>query len=127
MVAGNRGDRGANASVDLWDARTGRHLRSLGTHRAGVCEVAFAPGGAGRALSVSGDGALRVWDTESGRLLRTVWLGAGRSAPAATAFSGDRRVFVTGGEDGVLRAYDVGAVLAGPGAMSGGAAGGRRA
>jgi WD40 repeat protein len=47
-------------TVFLWDAESGREIRSLFGHDAGVLSVSFSPDG-DRILSGSRDGTVRVW------------------------------------------------------------------
>jgi WD40 repeat protein len=89
--------------VRLWDADTGRLLRSFAGHRAGVAGLAWDPGG-GRLASAGWDGVALVFDADAGtELLRLTgphdWL-------RAVAFSPDRHLLATGGSDGGLRLWD---------------------
>ncbi|MBN8454117.1 NACHT domain-containing protein [Accumulibacter sp.] len=72
-------------------------------HIGAVFSVAFSPDGR-RLLSGGVDGALHVWDAESGQ-----WIGAlagHQGAIWSVAFSPDGRSFVSGGEDRMLRLWD---------------------
>lgn len=57
-------------SVKLWDAATGKLLRTLSAHRDAVLSVAFAADGA-TLYSGSRDGTVRAWEAASGRLVGT--------------------------------------------------------
>ena len=60
-----------NGTVRLWDANTGRHLRTLTGHTDWVMSVSFSPDGQTLA-SGSEDGTVRLWDANTGRHLRTL-------------------------------------------------------
>ena len=84
------------SQTKLWDARSGRLLRSLpgpGPYRIRPYSVSFDPSGR-RVITASSDASARIWDATSGRLLRT--LGRGTGAFDAS-FSRDGRQIVTSG------------------------------
>lgn len=54
----------------LWDADTGKRMRTLKGHTRRAHAIAFSPDGK-RAISGGGDIALRLWDTASGKSLRS--------------------------------------------------------
>jgi hypothetical protein len=58
-------------SLKLWDAATGRLLRTLQGHSKSVTSVAFSPDGR-YLVSGSEDNSLKLWDVATGRLLRTL-------------------------------------------------------
>jgi WD40 repeat protein len=60
-----------DTTVKLWDAATGKPLRTLAGHDKRVWSVAFSPDGAS-VLSGSHDGTARLWDPGTGELLRTI-------------------------------------------------------
>ncbi|MGI8596054.1 MAG: toll/interleukin-1 receptor domain-containing protein [Thermoleophilaceae bacterium] len=81
----------------IWDARSGRRLRTLRRAPRSVAEpysASFSPDGR-RVISASQDASARVWDAASGRLLRTI--GEGTGAYDAS-FSPDGRHVVTAGD-----------------------------
>jgi WD40 repeat protein len=56
------------ASFHLWDANSGKHLRTLFGHESGVICAAFSPDG--KQLATGGmDKRLQFWDTQTGKLL----------------------------------------------------------
>src|SRR5689334_2355689 len=57
-------------TVKLWDAATGRLLRTLTGHRDAVLSVSFSADGA-TVYSGSRDGTVKAWVVETGRLLST--------------------------------------------------------
>ena len=72
-------------------------------HSYAVYSVAFSPDGA-RILSISADGTVKLWDTASGRELRTF---SGHSDGVySVAFSPDRTHILSGSEDGTTRLWD---------------------
>jgi WD40 repeat protein len=57
--------------VKLWDAATGRELRTFKEHSDAVYSVAFLPGGT-QLLSGAGDRTLKIWDVRRGIRLTTI-------------------------------------------------------
>jgi len=93
------GKRVVSASWDhtlkAWDLETGRVLRTLEGHSAGVSGAAVTPDGK-RVVSASGDRTLRVWDLETGSPIATFhcdW-------PARCCACADARHIVVGDSGG---------------------------
>lgn len=98
------GNLGGQGDVGIVDAQSGTTLATLAGHTDRVVGVIFSPNGR-LAVTSSRDGTARVWDTQSGRLLRTF----DHPAPLALfgiASSPDGRTIATLDEDGVIRLWD---------------------
>lgn len=73
-------------------------------HTADVQSVAFSPDGR-FILSGSSDATIILWETATGRMLRTI---TGQGAPVrAVAFSPDGRTALSGGGGGTLKLWDI--------------------
>jgi WD40 repeat protein len=59
----------ADMTIKLWDAGTGKEIRSLNWLSGGVTSVTFSPDGKILA-SGSTDGTIKLWNIESGKVLR---------------------------------------------------------
>jgi WD40 repeat protein len=91
-------------SIKLWDATTGRELRTMTGHTANIRATAFSPDS--RLLASSGyDALVKLWDTATGREIITL---NGHSLNVNTlAFSPDGKLLVSGSDDGSARLWDV--------------------
>jgi hypothetical protein len=101
-----------NAKGDLlrvWDAGTGQLLRKIAGHSHRLGTVVFSPDGR-RIATASFDRTIKVWDTDTLRLIRT--LGQNPASGhvgviTGLAFSRDgRRLFSAGGEDKTVKVWD---------------------
>jgi len=61
--------------IIIWDAMTGRELKSL-SHPDDVGSIRFSPDG-GSIASPCDDGKIRIWDTETGQEIRSIEAGVG--------------------------------------------------
>lgn len=128
VVAGGHG--GEAPSIRLWEASTGKRLRSFSEVRgpvssAGkVSSVAFSPNGR-LILAASDDHSVKLWDAASGQKVRSF---RGRTLPiASVAFSPDGRLALVGDEKvhlwetasgKHLRTFDVGSLYGGLNAVA---------
>jgi hypothetical protein len=91
-------------TVKLWDARTGRELRTLSGHASSVMAVAYSPDGK-TLLSGSDDKTVKLWDAGTGQELRT--FSGHTSGVDSAAYSPDGRTVVSGsGGDGTVKLWD---------------------
>lgn len=95
LTAGNDG------TVILWDLDTLKPLRRLNGHQNRVMALAVA---GGVAASGSWDRTVRIWDLDSGALVRTIR----QPSPVNTiALGPGGGLLVVGGHDGIVRLWDV--------------------
>ena len=102
--------------VKLWDAATGKELRTFKEHSDAVYSVAFLPGGT-QLVSGAGDRTLKIWDVQRGTRLFTISDALDAIYAVAVHPSGSR--LAAAGADRMIRTWtwngDVGSA-AGPGA-----------
>jgi WD40 repeat protein len=94
---------GADGTVRVWDAESGREVATLRGHSGDVRTVAFSPDGR-RLASAGADGVVRVWDPGSGREVLT--LGGHEGDVRTVAFSPDGRRLASGGGDGTVNLWE---------------------
>ena len=94
----------ADSSLRLWDAASGKLLRTFRDHAGPVTGAAFTADGR-RGVSVSEDGSLRLWDLDSGKCLATIMVHNG--PVTALGLSPDGLLALTGGQDKTLRLWSV--------------------
>ena len=94
---------GADGTVTLWDATTGKVLNRLSGHSGEIAGVAFSPDGQHLA-SASTDGSARLWSVSTGQWLFTL---AGHIGPVlSVAYNPDGSLVATGGADDTVRIWD---------------------
>ena len=88
----------------LWDATTGRHLRTL-PYAAGASACASFTDDHARLATAYEDGTFALWDARDGRFLAAVPAHVG--AVTGLAFSADGRRLVTASSDGAARVWSL--------------------
>jgi eukaryotic-like serine/threonine-protein kinase len=94
----------AQGEIKLWDAASGREIRTLSDHQRYIFLVRFSPDGL-RLASASLDGTVRIWDVATGRTIQT--LRGHRGAVYGVAFSPEGRRLASSGADGTVRIWDL--------------------
>jgi WD40 repeat protein/predicted Ser/Thr protein kinase len=90
-------------SVRLWDASTGKLIRTMPGHTNAVMSLAFSPDEK-RLASISSDQTARLWDGETGQLIAVLSGHTGRLTSIAFAPDGSR--LVTSSYDRTMRLWD---------------------
>ena len=94
---------GKDKTIRLWEVATGRPIRTIYAHldsSSDVGSVAFSPNGRRLLSSSRGEGAAKLWDADTGRLVRTFrhsTKSAFHSNVTAAVFSPDGTRVATGG------------------------------
>ena len=92
--------------IKMWEAASGRLLRTFKGHEGPVCGCNFFPDGA-QMLSVSSDHYIKLWDVETGKMMGKMPPHLGHlSAVRCCAVSQDNNIFCTGGDDNFVRVWD---------------------
>ena len=94
----------SDRTARLWDAQSGKELKSLEGHGGKVLQAAFSNDGR-RVATASDDGTARIWDVATGTELASMDCQSG--AVLCVAFSGDGKRVITGtqGQDKQSKAY----------------------
>jgi len=90
-------------TVKLWEASSGKLLRTLEGHSSDVFAVSFSPDGKIIA-SGSEDNTVKLWESGSGKLLRT--LEDHSLSVSAVSFSPDGKIIASGSEDNTVKLWE---------------------
>ncbi|MGW6728119.1 toll/interleukin-1 receptor domain-containing protein [Nocardia sp. NPDC055029] len=89
----------------LWDATTGTPIYRVFEPQPLALRAAFGPDGS-RIAGTTPDGAVQIWDAETGRSAAPPLTGH-QGVVHSVAFAPDGRSVATGGQDGTIRWWDV--------------------
>ena len=90
-------------TVKLWDAETGKLLRTFRGQKGIVLSVALAPNG--KTLASGYYKAIKLWDASSGKLLRT--LEGHDDHVLSVSFASDGNTLASGSSDKTIKLWDV--------------------
>jgi WD40 repeat protein len=101
------GKRLASASFDntvkLWDATTGKEIKTLNGHTYWVYGVSFSPDGK-RLASASADNTVKLWDTTTGKEIKT--LNGHTNSVNGVSFSPDGKRLASASGDNTVKLWD---------------------
>jgi WD40 repeat protein len=110
LTAGGMSEMPANNAIFVWDANTGRLVRTMRGHRGYLYQVVYRPDGKVLA-SASADSTVRLWDAGTGKEM--LKLTGHEERVYRVAFSPDGKRLASTSSDGTMRVWDVADV--GPG------------
>lgn len=112
---------GVDQTVRLWEVTDGKLRRTLDNHVGVVNDIALSPVGADgvadRMITIGEDRTVRLWQPRIGRMVRFAKLDV---LPRCVAWPKDGHMVFVGGEDGVVRQFDIDDGLKVVGEMEGG-------
>ncbi len=100
---------GGGNTVRLWDVERGTPIGAPLIHGELVHSVAFSPDGnriVSGGMEGANNGSVRLWDANTGQLIRAVTIGDAEVVVWAVTFSPDSRRVAAAGADGVIQVLD---------------------
>ena len=88
--------------AEIWDARTGKLIRSFAAEKIHGRPMALSPDGT---LLATGGKSVKLWDVRTGKLVRELYGHLKRTQ--SIVFSADGRLLVSGGSYGTTNAWEV--------------------
>jgi WD40 repeat protein len=110
---GRRVVTGGGTSIRLSDVQTSRPIGEPRIHGELVHSVAFSPDGnriASGGMETGYNGTVRLWDANTGQLLRAVPIGGADVVVFAVSYRPDGRRLAAAGGDGVIQRLDAGSL-----------------
>ena len=104
---------GGGDSVRLWNVRTGDPIGEPLIHGELVHSVAFSPDGnhiVSGGMETGYNGTVRLWDANTGQLIRAVPIGGADVVVFAVSYRPDGRRIAAAGGDGVIQRLDAGSL-----------------
>lgn len=92
--------------INIWDSLVSKEFRVLEGHKAEVLMLDISPDEKFIASSDE-ESTIIIWDTSSGKLLRTMKIGTKAAAINALSFSPDSQLLAYGGDNGIMTVCDV--------------------
>ncbi len=93
---------GRDRAIHLWEASSGKLIRTLWGHREDAWTLAFSPDGK-RLVSGSGDGTVRLWEVATGKELKRFY--GSELSVKLVGFGSGGKVLISVGEDGTVRRW----------------------
>lgn len=106
ILAVGGGLEGKRGDVALWEISSGKLLRKLQGHANHVNSVAFSSDGKTIATG-SHDNTIKLWNAQTGKLLKTLFKGQGDNLILTVAFSPNGKILVAGDTDGAIRVWKI--------------------
>lgn len=96
-----------NVNIELWNMITNEQIHTLTGHIQRLNTIVFSPD-AKTLASGSDDNTIRLWDVDTGKLIRTLEGIRGHSGPIKTvAFSPNAKTLASGSADSTIHLWDV--------------------
>lgn len=96
---------GRDRTARVWDAASGRELRTLAGHGFWVEGAAFFPDGS-RVATAGADGTGAVWDVAAPEGAQIVTLGGHAGWVPALGYTAGGRILASAGDDGIVKFWD---------------------